>query len=172
MPHRGRLSTFGLKRYKCVERGREHSVVHAPRTLAPPSPVRPFSPLFMPSFFRLSFLFLSFLIFGLSSASHLTNGNRIAGLLQPRAARDAPRKISRRSCRPSRPALVGPCFPALGFQMPSDVPANMTGWWCNPSDEYGFLGFSYEVTACEFLHIFSRSSSVYPTTHFFLQVRA
>jgi hypothetical protein len=36
--------------------------------------------------------------------------------------------------------------------MPSDVPANLTGWWCNPSDEYGFLGFSYEVTACEFLH--------------------
>lgn len=128
----------------------------------------------MPSFFRLSFLILSLLLFELSSASHLPNGNLIAGLLQPRAARDASRKISRRSCRPSRPALVGPCFPALGFQMPSDVPANMTGWWCNPSDEYGFLGFSYEVTSCEFLHLppyFSGSSSVYHHT-LFLQVKA
>lgn len=43
------------------------------------------------------------------------------------------------------------CFPAYGFQMPSEVPANMDGWWCNPADEYAFLGFSYEITLCELL---------------------
>ncbi|KAI0266830.1 glycoside hydrolase superfamily [Gloeopeniophorella convolvens] len=35
--------------------------------------------------------------------------------------------------------------------MPSDVPDNTNGWWCNDSDEYAFLGFSYEVTACQSL---------------------
>ncbi|KAI0305743.1 hypothetical protein B0F90DRAFT_1815321 [Multifurca ochricompacta] len=35
--------------------------------------------------------------------------------------------------------------------MPSDVPANTNGWWCDPSGEYAFLGFSYEVTACQSL---------------------
>jgi hypothetical protein len=102
----------------------------------------------MPSFFQLSFLFLSFLLFGPSSASRLTNDNHIPGLLKP-LARNTPRKISHRTCRPSRPALVRPCFPALGFQMPSEVPTDMTGWWCDPADEYAFLGFSYEVTPCK-----------------------
>jgi hypothetical protein len=43
------------------------------------------------------------------------------------------------------------CFPALGFQMPSELPPNseLSSWWCDPADEYAFVGFSYEVTACE-----------------------
>lgn len=41
------------------------------------------------------------------------------------------------------------CFPALDFVMPSKPPANLNGWWCNATDEYAFLGFSYEVEACE-----------------------
>lgn len=41
------------------------------------------------------------------------------------------------------------CFPAVGFQMPSSVPSSTDGWWCEPSTEYAFLGFSYEITACE-----------------------
>lgn len=41
------------------------------------------------------------------------------------------------------------CFPALGFNMPQDVPHSLDGWWCESADEYAFLGFSYEVSACE-----------------------
>ena len=41
------------------------------------------------------------------------------------------------------------CFPALGFTMPSDVPTSTNGWWCDPVNEYAFLGFSYEVSACQ-----------------------
>lgn len=41
------------------------------------------------------------------------------------------------------------CFPALGFDMPSDVPDSLDDWWCNPDDEYAFMGFSYEVSACQ-----------------------
>ncbi|PWN37625.1 B-(1-6) glucan synthase [Meira miltonrushii] len=41
------------------------------------------------------------------------------------------------------------CFPALGFNMPSNVPSSLDGWWCSPTDEYAFLGFSYEISACQ-----------------------
>jgi hypothetical protein len=43
------------------------------------------------------------------------------------------------------------CFPALGFKMPSEVPQNsqFSSWWCKPENEHAFMGFSYEVTACE-----------------------
>ncbi|KAF8900539.1 glycoside hydrolase superfamily [Mucidula mucida] len=33
--------------------------------------------------------------------------------------------------------------------MPSGVPSSLDNWWCPPSEEYGFVGFSYEVTACQ-----------------------
>ncbi|KAF9020415.1 hypothetical protein BDZ89DRAFT_1072248 [Hymenopellis radicata] len=46
---------------------------------------------------------------------------------------------------------AGGCFPALGFQMPSAMPSSLDGWWCDMSDEYAFVGFSYEVTACQSL---------------------
>ncbi|KAI0344725.1 glycoside hydrolase family 17 protein [Trametopsis cervina] len=41
------------------------------------------------------------------------------------------------------------CFPALNFDMPTTLPKDNTEWWCNPSTEFAFLGFSYEVTACQ-----------------------
>ncbi|KAF5393590.1 hypothetical protein D9757_000008 [Collybiopsis confluens] len=41
------------------------------------------------------------------------------------------------------------CFPALGFNMPSSVPSTPAGWWCDKSTEYAFVGFGYEVTACQ-----------------------
>ncbi|KAJ3978554.1 hypothetical protein F5890DRAFT_1395646, partial [Lentinula detonsa] len=43
------------------------------------------------------------------------------------------------------------CFPALGFTMPPTVPSSNSGWWCDMDTEYGFIGFSYEVTACQSL---------------------
>ncbi|KAI0305773.1 hypothetical protein B0F90DRAFT_1808931 [Multifurca ochricompacta] len=43
------------------------------------------------------------------------------------------------------------CFPAIGFETPSKVPASTEGWWCDPTSEFAFLGFSYEVTACQSL---------------------
>ncbi|KZP34335.1 glycoside hydrolase family 17 protein [Athelia psychrophila] len=33
--------------------------------------------------------------------------------------------------------------------MPSSNPTSLTGWWCNATSEYAFLGFSYEVTDCQ-----------------------
>ncbi|KAH9830827.1 glycoside hydrolase superfamily [Rhodofomes roseus] len=33
--------------------------------------------------------------------------------------------------------------------MPDSVPKSTDDWWCDPSTEYAFLGFSYEVTACQ-----------------------
>ncbi|EIM79162.1 uncharacterized protein STEHIDRAFT_69839 [Stereum hirsutum FP-91666 SS1] len=35
--------------------------------------------------------------------------------------------------------------------MPSHVPDSLEGWWCDAADEYAFVGFSYEVTACQSL---------------------
>jgi len=51
------------------------------------------------------------------------------------------------------PAAKSPpnCFPAIGFTMPSSVPKSLTNWWCGPSTEYAFVGFSYEVTECQSL---------------------
>ncbi|KAJ7173964.1 glycoside hydrolase superfamily [Mycena crocata] len=35
--------------------------------------------------------------------------------------------------------------------MPSTTPSSLTNWWCDTNTEYGFVGFSYEVTACQSL---------------------
>ncbi|KAJ7881074.1 B-(1-6) glucan synthase [Mycena olivaceomarginata] len=43
------------------------------------------------------------------------------------------------------------CFPALGFKMPASPPSSLTNWWCDYNTEYAFMGFSYEVTACQSL---------------------
>lgn len=43
------------------------------------------------------------------------------------------------------------CFPSLGFTMPQTVPPSTNGWWCNLNTEYAFMGFSYDVTACQSL---------------------
>lgn len=42
------------------------------------------------------------------------------------------------------------CFPSVGFNMPSDVPDSLDGWWCNMADEYAFIGFSYEISNCKY----------------------
>jgi len=42
-------------------------------------------------------------------------------------------------------------FPELGFKMPATVPDSLDGWWTDPSTEYAFVGFSYEITACQSL---------------------
>jgi hypothetical protein len=42
------------------------------------------------------------------------------------------------------------CFPAIGFKTPSNAPSSLDGWWCDPATEYAFMGFSYEITSCEF----------------------
>jgi hypothetical protein len=48
------------------------------------------------------------------------------------------------------------CFPSLGFKMPTEVPSDsiisQDKWWCSPTTEHAFLGFSYEITACMSLH--------------------
>jgi hypothetical protein len=51
----------------------------------------------------------------------------------------------------SAPVLHPNCFPALGFKKPSNVPSSVEGWWCDPATEYAFVGFSYEVSECEFV---------------------
>jgi hypothetical protein len=53
------------------------------------------------------------------------------------------------------------CFPALGFTAPPLIPLDldMQGWWCDPATEYGFLGFSYEVSACALFILTSRLPS-------------
>ncbi|KAA1472847.1 glycoside hydrolase [Dentipellis sp. KUC8613] len=33
--------------------------------------------------------------------------------------------------------------------MPASIPQDNTQWWCAMEDEYAFLGFSYEITACQ-----------------------
>ncbi|KAG1716395.1 hypothetical protein ID866_747 [Astraeus odoratus] len=35
--------------------------------------------------------------------------------------------------------------------MPSTVPDTLDNWWCPMHSEYAFLGFSYEITACQSL---------------------
>ena len=42
------------------------------------------------------------------------------------------------------------CYPSLGFVPPLTLPKTNADWWCDPSTEYAFVGFSYEVTACEY----------------------
>ena len=96
-----------------------------------------------------SLFLLSFL---LVSASPFSNDTGLHDLLQHNPQL-FPRKVSRRSCRPSPPPLPTNCFPAVGFNTSSEVPASLDGWWCDPVDEFGFLGFSYEITLCEHPHV-------------------
>ncbi|TFK54069.1 hypothetical protein OE88DRAFT_1732786 [Heliocybe sulcata] len=41
------------------------------------------------------------------------------------------------------------CYPAIGFPKLFVPPLDNTNWWCDPATEYAFVGFSYEVTACQ-----------------------
>ena len=53
---------------------------------------------------------------------------------------------------PNDDGLFGSCYPALDFVKPLIMPHNNTHWWCDPSTEYAFMGFSYEITDCEYLY--------------------
>lgn len=100
----------------------------------------------------LIWLFLFVLLsLGLVSASHfeVLPPNAFRSQHPPRSPRS--KRVSRRSCQPPTNTNTSSCFPALGFTMPSDVPASTVGWWCDPVNEYAFLGFSYEVSACQSL---------------------
>ncbi|KAJ7650866.1 glycoside hydrolase superfamily [Roridomyces roridus] len=33
--------------------------------------------------------------------------------------------------------------------MPANTPSSLSNWWCDYSTEYAFVGFSYEITACQ-----------------------
>ena len=50
----------------------------------------------------------------------------------------------------AHPVARTSCYPAIGFQRPdeSDLPHDTSDWWCPADEEYAFVGFSYEVTAC------------------------
>jgi hypothetical protein len=43
------------------------------------------------------------------------------------------------------------CFTAVGFKMPNATPTSLTNWWCNTDTEYAFVGFSYDISHCDFL---------------------
>lgn len=42
------------------------------------------------------------------------------------------------------------CFPAVGFKMPKETPTSLNNWWCNTDTEYAFVGFSYDISECDF----------------------
>ncbi|KAJ7284400.1 B-(1-6) glucan synthase [Mycena rebaudengoi] len=68
-----------------------------------------------------------------------------------RLAHGHPLEPTRTISLDSRAVAPPNCFPALGFKMPASVPSSLTNWWCDTSTEYAFVGFSYEVTACQSL---------------------
>ncbi|KAH9002064.1 glycoside hydrolase family 17 protein [Lactarius hatsudake] len=90
-------------------------------------------------------LLFVFLLLGLVSHSGAYHPNDI------RSGHRRSKRVSRRSCQAPANTNTSACFPALGFTTPSDVPASTDGWWCDPVNEYAFLGFSYEVSACQSL---------------------
>ena len=45
------------------------------------------------------------------------------------------------------------CFPAVDFKMPYAVPTSVANWWCNTDAEYAFVGFSYDISLCDFYEI-------------------
>lgn len=99
-----------------------------------------------PSMATFSWLLLFvFLLLGDASASRFETVRSSEPHISSRSKR-----VSRRSCQVPPNTNISTCFPALGFKTPSSVPASTDGWWCDPVNEYAFLGFSYEVTACEY----------------------
>jgi hypothetical protein len=103
----------------------------------------------MASLLRFSYSLIILSFFLVSASRFSDNATVLYDPSQPHPY-SIPRKISRRSCRPSPPPLPNNCFPAVGFNTSSDVPSSTDGWWCNPDNEFGFLGFSYEITLCKF----------------------
>ncbi len=69
-----------------------------------------------------------------------------------------PAKASHLGSATPKAAEAGSCFPSIGFKMPDSVPTSLDNWWCDPTTEYAFLGFSYEVTACTFPFLYFLST--------------
>lgn len=100
-------------------------------------------PLLLP-FLPAAFVVVSVLASPLHPGPHGEDNSTSNGSLSP-----APAANTSTSAR--RPNSGPDCFPAIGFKTPSNVPSSLDGWWCDPATEYAFVGFSYEVTACEFV---------------------
>ena len=45
------------------------------------------------------------------------------------------------------------CFPAVDFKMPNATPTSLTNWWCNTDTEYAFVGFSHDISDCDFFFV-------------------
>ncbi|KAH9895001.1 glycoside hydrolase superfamily [Cubamyces lactineus] len=97
-------------------------------------------------------LLLSFVLSGLSLALAAPLDGRASGS-QPHPEQVNPANALTASQSKTAPKHTSPaapnCFPALGFTKPETLPADNTNWWCDPATEYAFVGFSYEVTACQ-----------------------
>jgi len=82
------------------------------------------------------------------TASSLPAANAGADPAGAKNTPPVPTNSTSNSTTPPAPALK---FPDIGFKMPSKVPSSIDGWWSDQNEEYAFMGFSYEVTACELL---------------------
>ncbi|KAI0661200.1 hypothetical protein C8Q70DRAFT_932245 [Cubamyces menziesii] len=97
-------------------------------------------------------LLLSFVLSGLSLALAAPLDGRASGS-QPHPEQvnhaNALTASQSKTAPKHTPPAAPNCFPALGFTKPQTLPADNTNWWCDPATEYAFVGFSYEVTACQ-----------------------
>lgn len=89
----------------------------------------------------------------LASGGGISSSGTSGGLAKavagaPPAANATAASSSAAAAASSAPANTG-CFPSANFKMPANPPANTDNWWCDLDTEYAFVGFSYEVTACE-----------------------
>jgi hypothetical protein len=92
-------------------------------------------------------IMLSFLLLFLPAVLVLATGTRPLSR-RPHCRNDSSFNESVSSSLAVPASVSSKCFPCLGFKTPSNVPSSIDGWWCSPTTEYAFLGFSYEVTSC------------------------
>ncbi|EGG12669.1 uncharacterized protein MELLADRAFT_32383 [Melampsora larici-populina 98AG31] len=56
------------------------------------------------------------------------------------------------TCKATPPAITSSCYPSLvsdiEFPNTTITGSERPGWWCQARDEYGWLGFSYDVGHC------------------------
>jgi hypothetical protein len=72
-------------------------------------------------------------------ATHATTLLLLAAVSLPSAA--APLSASRATQNETSTVAArgSSCYPALNFQPPAVMPKDNSQWWCDSSDEYGFL---------------------------------
>lgn len=88
-------------------------------------------------------LFLAFFLF-----SGFSNGSPINSTLSSHERNGGDRTPTTMPTAELR--ATSNCFPGFNFKMPEGPPSSLTNWWCDSDSEYAFVGFSYEVTACEY----------------------